>query len=369
MIDPFYWIFGPLTTYRAILVAAILLLAFMTIVLLVTLVIHKTYVEMQESRSLRLRKKFNDIFPSFINGKDEHLPHPKQTLAIDALADVAIDQIAMADRSTANRIRAELNQAGIVDSLLGRLDNSRSWVRRYRALERLGFLKLEDLRPIYLKLIENETDVRIVSKALWAASYVIEEEDIPLITGFLGDSNFMSAKFNEYLFTNMIGEFRIKQGDDATISIIERFLNQETIPVLLKRDIIESCGKMGFTPCVPLILDAFHHYRDITEMRITTLRALGGLSTSSLCEVIIPALTDPDWRVRMVASRSANLCSDKCVPYLENLMRDKNYHVRINAAKTLLTLGEQGKAALNRALGGTDRFARDISHFVLSGSI
>ncbi|GLI39197.1 HEAT repeat domain-containing protein [Geobacter hydrogenophilus] len=368
MIDIFSWIFGPLTTYRAVLVTAILVLALLTIVLLVTLVVHKTYIELREARSARLRKKFETVFPAFLEGRNEHLSTPNDSLAIDALADVAIDQIAEVDHKTAKRIRAELRERGIVDDLLERLNNSRSWVKRYRALERLGFLKLVELRPIYLKLLETETDLRLVSKTLWAASYVAEEEDLPLITSFLSNSNFMSAKFNEYLFTNLIEEFRIKHGDDPTVSMLSGFLNNETVPVLLKRDIIESCGKMGYTPSVPLIVDAFHRYQDITEIRITTLRALGGLSADALAEIITSALSDPDWRVRVVASRNAGLCSESCVPHLEELMRDKNYHVRINAAKTLFTMGETGKAALRRALTRNDRFARDISNYVLGGS-
>ena len=367
MIDLFYWIFGPLTTYRAVLLTAILVLAFLTVVLLVSLVVHKTYVELREVRSARLRKKFEALFPSFLDGKDEHLPHPHDSLAIDVLADVAIDQIARTDHKTANRIRVELRERGIVDDLLERLRNSRSWVRRYRALERLGFLKFADLRQFYVNLLETETDLRIISKTLWALSYVAEEEDLPLITNFLGNSNFMSAKFNEYLFTNLIDEFHSKYGDDSTVSMLTAFLNNQAIPVLLKRDIIESCGKIGYIPSVPLIVDAFHRYHDLIEIRITTLRALGGLSADVLSELITPALSDPDWRVRVVASRNASLCKESCVPHLEELMRDQNYHVRINAAKTLFTLGEAGKAALRRALTSSDRFARDISHYVLGG--
>ncbi len=368
MIDLFSWIFGNLTTYRAILVTAILVLALLTIVLLVTLVVHKIYVELREARFARLRKRFEAIFPTFLNGENKHLPHPKNHLDVDALADVAVDQITQVDHNTAGKIRDELHQLGIVNDLLERLRTSRSWVRRHRALERLGFLKLADLRPVYLKLLETETDIRIVSKTLWAVSYVAEEADLPLITDFLGNTHFMSAKFNEYLFTNFIGEFRLRRGDRETVTMLESFLNAETIPVLLKRDVIESCGKMGFTLCVSLIMDAYHRYRDIPEMRITTLRALGGLSADSLYEIITPALCDPDWRVRLVASQNARYCHENCIPLLEQLIRDQNYYVRISAAKTLITLGEKGKAALNCALAGADRFARDISNYVLSGT-
>lgn len=368
MIDPFSWIFGPLTTYRAILVAAILVLAFLTVVLLVVLVIHKVYVELREARSAKLRKDFKTTLQAFLGGWESHLPHPARHLAIDALTDVAIDYIAGAERNVADSIRDELKGQGIVDELLERLNTGRSWVKRYRALERLGFLKLAELRSVYVKLLEEETDVRIISKALWALSYVAEEKDLPLIIDFLGNANFMSAKFNEYLFTNLISEFRDRRGDGETVNILETLLHQEAMPVLLKRDIIESCGKSGFTTVVPLIIDTFHRYDDMPEMRITTIRALGGLSTDALCEIITPALSDPDWRVRLVASQNARICAKTCIPSLLELMGDQNYYVRLNAAKTLLSLGGEGKAALNRALAGTDRFARDISHYVLSGT-
>ena len=368
MIDPFSWIFGPLTTYRAILVGAILVLAFLTVVLLVVLIVHKTYVELREARSVRLREDFKATLRAFLGGRESHLPHPASALAIDALTDIAIDYMTRADRDVADSIRNELRGAGIVDGLLERLNTRRSWIKRYRALERLGFLRLAELRPVYVKLLEEEKDVRLISKALWALSFVAGKEDLPLITDFLGNATFMSAKFNEYLFTNLIGEFRARLGDGETVALIESLLHQETMPVLLKRDIVESCGKCGFTPGIPLIIDMFHRYGDMPEIRITTIRALGGLSTETLCDIIVPALSDPDWRVRLVASQNASICAEACIPSLSGLMGDQNYYVRLNAAKTLLSLGGKGKAALNRALAGTDRFARDISHYVLGGT-
>lgn len=366
MIDLFPWIFGSMTTYRAVLAAAILLLAFMTLVLLVVLIVHKIYVEQCELQSARLRDKYSNLFPMLFDHQNIHLPAPKHSLSIDALADVAIQEIAHAGRDAAEHIRDEMRHNGAVDNLLHRLRNSRSWVRRHRALERLGFLKLPEMRQIYIDMLTREDNAHIISKALWALSYIAERQDLPLIIRYLGDSHFMSAKFNEYIFTNIIEEFRGRIGDDATLAILDALLADETIPVFLKRDVVEACGKIGYSGFAPLVIEAFHRFREVPEMRITALRAAGSLATDTTCEIITASLGDPDWRVRVVASNCAQNCRDASLSVLENLLGDPNYHVRINAATTLATFGERGKAVLNRAINGEDRFASDISRYVLS---
>lgn len=367
MIDLFSLIFSPLTPYRPFLITSILVLAWLTVVLLVVMIVHKSYVEYREARSARHHKKYESSFALFLGNQEEHLPHPRHSLSVDALADVAVEQLALADRDCAERIRSELRICGVVDNLLERLKTSRSWVSRFHSLERLGFLKLPELRPIYLELLTKEKDLRIISKTLWALSYVAEVDDLPLLTDFLGNTYFMSAKFNEYLFINLLGEFRRRLGDDKVVTVLETVLNDGNIPVLVKRDIIEACGKTGFSRCVTLVIDAFHRYREVPEMRITTLRAAGELSNDSVCEILGQSFSDEDWRVRVVASQYARKCPNSCVSCMEELLSDHNYHVRMNAARTLATRGEEGKLALTRALSGNDRFARDISRYALDG--
>lgn len=366
MIDPVSWYIEPLT-YRSFLLMATLVLAIMTLVLLVVMIVHKTYVELREARSARIRTRYDAIIPAFLN---EHRPlvAPRRPLTVDALADAAIGWIPRLETEAAHQLRDELVRLGVVESLVSRSRTSRSWVRRHRALERLGFLRLPGMRPMYLDLIAANHDVRVVCKALWALSYVAEVDDLPAVLRCLGDTHFMSAKFNEYLFTNIISEFRIRYGDDETVAILERLLKDEQLPVLLKRDIIEACGRIGFTSSAPLIIDTFHRLGSRPEIRITVLRAAGELASDDVCSVLVPSLGDEDWRVRVVSSHYAHLCPQQSIPKLEDLLRDRNYHVRINAAHTLARLGADGKAALNRALSGEDRFARDISRYLLGGN-
>ena len=198
-------------------------------------------------------------------------------------------------------------------------------------------------------------------------SYVAEEDDLLTVLAALGDTQAMSAKFNEYLFTNIISEIRNRLGDTRAAAILEKIFTEERHPLFLKRDIMEACGRLAFIASESVIIDAFHRYGDRPEIRITALRALGEMASGQICDLLVGSLGDTDWRVRLTASRYAHLCPERSLARLESLLEDNNYHVRLNAAQTLASLGAPGRAALERARRGRDRFARDVSIYLLSG--
>ena len=101
----------------------------------------------------------------------------------------------------------------------------------------------------------------------------------------------------------------------------------------------------------------------LVEMKANALEKLGD---SDIYAIIESALLDEDWRVRAVAAKNAEVCSDEIVGALEPALKDKNYFVRINAAQALSKLGEKGAAVLRRLTTSDDNFARDMAHYMLS---
>ena len=90
------------------------------------------------------------------------------------------------------------------------------------------------------------------------------------------------------------------------------------------------------------------------------------LGDSDIYAIIESALLDEDWRVRAVAAKNAEVCSDRIIEALEPVLKDKNYFVRINAAQALSRLGGKGKAVLIRLTASDDNFARDMAYYILS---
>jgi len=175
----------------------------------------------------------------------------------------------------------------------------------------------------------------------------------------------MSAKFNEYIYTNIIRSFRNREKGDEFVRFVESLKNETTIPVMLKRDIIEACGSEVFYPAKGVIMDYFEQFNDIPEIKITCIRALGRLGGEDVCRLIGQCLYDEDWRVRAVAARNAHLCGVDIIRGLRRCLYDKNYYVRINSAESLSRLGEMGIQALTEETGSTDRFTKDVSQYML----
>jgi HEAT repeat protein len=82
--------------------------------------------------------------------------------------------------------------------------------------------------------------------------------------------------------------------------------------------------------------------------------------------MIAEGLRDSDWRVRAVAAKEAHICPEEIIEPLEKALYDPNYHVRINAAQALKQMGERGLTVLTRNTTSSDRFVRDVTHYVLA---
>jgi len=127
---------------------------------------------------------------------------------------------------------------------------------------------------------------------------------------------------------------------------------------MFKRDLIEACGVVRFLLASPAIVDYFQHAQYDPASCISCLRALGEMGADPDGWLILPALQHKDWRVRAVAARAAVTVSGAYSQLFE-LLGDASYHVRMNAASSLLACGVEGRAMLEQGLASHDRFVRD----------
>jgi hypothetical protein len=209
-------------------------------------------------------------------------------------------------------------------------------------------------------------------------SCIADGEVFREITDVLARESSNSGKFNESLYGNMIRSMKRKGFAYELLEIVDETLRRENLPLPLRKDLIEACGSAKFAESVGSVIDGFERHQTIPEMRIACIRSSGRIADSLIAtdrasdvplvlvrDVVIPGLSDRDWRVRAVAAGVAVVCGSQAIPLLVKLLYDKVYYVRINAGKALAEIGIDGRNALLAEAASTDQFVRDTVHFVL----
>lgn len=355
----------PSSVIREILIYAIWALSISLSILFLILVFDKLNVEKREAKRRQLREKYMNFISNSLAGLKVEPEIPGKKLERDVMTDVCIDTLLSISGFIAERVKSLLKDMKLID-YYKEMGRSRLWARRFYAVEKLGFLIVDDLKDYYLDLFDEEVKDVVKEKIIWALSLIADREVLSRLTeNLLADAS-KSAKFNEYIYTNMILSFRRKDDMAAFLSYLEEIKEQDHVPVLLKRDIIEACGSAFLHEAADTIASYFSAH-DNPEMRISCIRALGKMGGGQACDLISKGFSSEDWRVRAVAASAAHLCGEDVIPYLRKLLYDQIYFVRINASKALARLGNNGLEALRMEVISQDRFVRDTAQFVLEG--
>lgn len=102
------------------------------------------------------------------------------------------------------------------------------------------------------------------------------------------------------------------------------------------------------------------------NLRIAAIRALGHYPDPTSVSSLIPLLEDPEWEVRAQAARSLGyLKAKEALSALTMLLKDKVWWVRMNGAMALKRLGQEGRKRLEMQTPQEDKFAYEISQYVL----
>lgn len=335
-----------------------------TLILFVVLIVQKLRIERRERTLGILQGRYSTAISKRLLDADLKIDKPASAIEFEAMGNALVDLgVTIAGPMTA-QLRTIARETGM-DGYYLDMAASDSWTKRFQAIEKLGFLRFSELEPFYNDLLAREKDLHVRTKTIWALSLIASRETLPRLNRFLGDPLFASGKFNEYVYTNVIGAFRERGEEDEFVVWLGTLRDDETVPALLKKDIIEACGATHLSAATGIILDFHRLFRDDGAMKIACIRALENLGATEAGNVIAAGLKDPDWRVRAVAAKNADVCIGEIVGALEEVLHDKSYQVRINAAQSLSRLGEGGLSALRRGTMSDDRFVRDVSNYMI----
>lgn len=351
-------------TLKTILLCATVFFAASVVLLLLTLIIHKAHSERRDREKRRLKLVYLDVISRYqVHGKLD-IRRPRRHLEYEALVEVCIDILLSVSGSTAERLREFLEAVSVIE-YYKKLGTSTSWLTRYYAVEKLGFLRFPELKDYFIGVLESESRYEVKARALWSLSLIADQEILRLITKIISTDSSRSAKFNEYLYSNVIHSLRQQGRIDVMIDFLQVIKLDTLVPVPVKRDAIEACGSSGLHEAIDALAGYFQLSNDNTELKITCIRALGKLGGTGAAEIVMSGFADNDWRVRAVSAGSAFLCNEEVIPHLMTLMYDAVYFVRINASKSLAKFGDVGRRALELEADSPDKFVRDTARFIL----
>lgn len=351
---------------RELLIFAIKVLTVICVVQVLVMVVHKILLERKERRLALLKSRYLSSMYLVLAQRQVDMAKPKDADEFAALTDVCIYLMANASPADLELIRKTVRDCGVAGFYSEQFPRARFWITKYKLIEKLGFVKLPELAPLFRSIIASENEDRqVIGKATWALSLICSERDLQQILARVSLPDFMSAKFNQHLFVNIIASFTLKGEKERLLEIFRELLAGEKMPLLVKRDFIEACGNAGLMEAQPLIISCAKQFGASPEMRIACLRSLQKLGGDMLDAVVLAGLRDADWRVRAVAAKSVEKCSEVVIPPLEEALGDQNYYVRLNAALSLSQKGAAGHAALDRQTQSSDRFVREVSRYVM----
>jgi len=343
----------------------VLIALFVTVVVLFFfLIFHKLAIELKERRRRRYRTRYSAYMRKFLLGRDGTIIRPKTKLGYETLASFCIDKLETSSQEEQSIIRHYIRGSFIVD-YFRKMAGSSSMPKRFHAIKTLGYFSLDELQQYFKDTFLDEKSEEVKGAIIWSMSRIADRGTLDWITTTLASEISLSSKYNEYVYSNLIQSFLRKGIIDQFLVFLEKLKSTRNIPYLLRRDIIEACGSSGLHLASRMIVDFFFSSERLPAIKIACMRALGRLRCPEFSGVVAAALFHEDWRVRSQAALAASRCSESSIPHLRNLLYDDFYHVRINAARSLLQLGDKGLALLRSEMNSKDPFVRDTVHFML----
>jgi HEAT repeat protein len=354
----------PVYLLKEIIIYFIYFLFLTVFILLIILIVHKLHKERIDHKKKNYIKRYKDMIKQYL--KDGSLAqNPDTNLEYEAFAEASIDILSDSRGPLEDKIKNLLKETSTVEHYK-KIASSSSWIKRFFAIEKLGFFRMEDLKDFFTEIIHKDRSPEVRAKALWALSFIADGEALDFITQVLASKGSESSKFNEYIYTNIIRSFKKKNLIPILIGFLNEVKEDESVPVVIKRDLIEACGSESLSEAADIISVYFSRYSHDVRMRIACIRALGRIGEPASCNVVMRGLLDNEWRVRAVSAKAASICTpDKVIPEIQRLLYDPVFFVRINAAWTLALLGKKGLSVLKNELDSHDSFVRDTARNIL----
>ena len=341
---------------------AVLLLTLLNVLEVLFLIYNKRRVELSERRRTELKRLASTALITATNPADL-LPPPACEDDFAAYSEAVSSVLESFEGEISERARVLITQLGI-DEHYRRLARHRVWYKRGNAIDILAAFRLKNNREFFLAVFRSETSNEVKYRILYGLSRLTRgHEDIAELARLLSTLPYLTSKYTEDIFYNIISALKAAGREEEFGRFMDEALKDSGVLLLVKRDFINACYAAACDKGRGLLKKYYAAYPAEPEILISCIRALARVGDFS---EVPAALGHADWRVRMSALKYADVCCSTMLPEMRALLRDPNYHVRLNAALALAKSGDTGRAVLKAETAGGDKFAAQAAAYALS---
>lgn len=340
----------------------VLFLAVFNVAEILFLLFHKRRVERSEARRTELKRLAST---ALITATDPAalLPPPKTEDEFAAYSEAIASVLDSFEGEIAEAAAGLLTKMGI-DAHYRALARHRAWYKRGNAIDILAAFKLRSSREFFLAAFRSEPTLDVKYRILYGLSRLTREHgDILELAHLLSTLPYLTAKFTEDIFYNITSALKAAGREEEFGTFMGDLLGDESVLPMVKRDCITACYSASFAGGRSLLRRYFEKFTHEPEIQMAAVRALARIGDFS---VMHAAMASPDWRVRLTALKYAHLCCTELSPDVRRMLRDPNYHVRMNAAMALARSGDTGRAILKAETVSEDKYASAAAAYALT---
>lgn len=350
-------LFSPIINPSAIIMTISMVLVLVVLAAAV-LVLHLHYRNARRERTRqRLFKQWRPLVFAYLDGAplDQEIRRAARRQPVWLLR-LCVHLATLMRGATFERLREMLAEAGLIDWLLKEL-HSRREARVTTAARALALFQVPEAKPQLNRLVQSDSPAVVFSAAL-ALARVAERQDLPPLLDVLAE---FSATHQDLVVMVLLGYAEANPGEFAD------FLNgHEVRDDDLKVLVLETLGRLRLRESEPFLRAEVENPTS-DEAGLKALRALGELRLMSSADLVRRAMNSANWETRAVAAWATGRLKDaQSLPRLQELMGDKMWAVRLNAANAMTSMEAPGLDALQTvAETSEDPFAEDMAHLAL----
>lgn len=340
---------------------AVLLLAAFNVFEILFLLYNKARVERSEKKRRELKHLASTALITSTSPADL-LPRPVSDDDYAAYSEAVASVLDSFEGEISVRAERLLTDLGI-DAYYRRLARHPVWYKRGNAIDILSSFRLKANKEFFLAVFRSETSGDVKYRIIYGLSRLVREhDDILALARLLSSLPYLTAKYTEDIFFNIISSLKAAGKEDEFGLFMKETLRDPGVLPLVKRDCLAACYAASCEKSRGLLKDYYAAFPGEPEIRIAAIRALARIGDFS---ALPAALQDRDWRVRLAALKYAHLCCVEMMPEMRAMLRDQNYHVRLNAALALARAGDTGRSVLKAEEASEDKFAAAAAAYAL----
>lgn len=330
-------------------------LTFLSILLLAITIVIRILTDRRLLREADFRRRAKPLLLSFLAGKVtaevtravfEKNPHAATQVLLEEA-----DTLGETGRSRLLTLLAGLPVGqGMIDRLKGR-----SWEKRLRAAEYLGYLGDDSSLPPLMNALRDDVLAVRFAVATSLARLGCRDAVEPILQALDAPGEVSQRHVAEVI--QILGA----AASDPLIAILERpTANENSLGIAAR-----VAGGLRLHRSVAPLRHLLGHAT--ANVRLNAVRSLASIGEHSVSAEIAGLAEDPSWEVRSsVMQALGRLQARDRIPLLLHGLSDQEWWVRFNAAEALRSLGEPGISALRDASEHhADTYGRDMSRQIL----